>query len=152
MGKLKFVKGNLFDTKDGIIAHGCNCRGGFGSGVAGQIARLYPQVREAYLGKFERSGWKLGQVQFVPIEDSNLIIANMATQDKFGYDGGLYVDYEAIRTAFDTVCRFAEEVQESISLPWIGTGLGGGERGIIQGILVDCLKTRNVTATIYSID
>jgi O-acetyl-ADP-ribose deacetylase (regulator of RNase III) len=152
MGTLKFIKGSLFDVQDGIIAHGCNCRGGFGSGVAGQIAKLYPEVRAAYLEKFNKHGWHLGQIQLVQTKNSNLIIANMATQDKFGYDGGLYVDYEAVRTALETVFKYAEVDGLSVSLPWVGCGLAGGERCIIQGIIVDCLKDRNVTATIYSID
>lgn len=152
MGKLKFVKGSLFDSPDPIIAHGCNCRGGFGSGVAGQIAKLYPEVRYSYLNKYNFSGWTLGEVQFVVTNDGKYTIANMATQEKYGYDGGTYVSYEAVRECLETVLDFAEESGGHISFPRFGSGLAGGDWGIIQGILVDCLKTRNVTATIYSID
>lgn len=96
---IRVIKGDLFTTSAEIICHGVNCQGSFGSGVAGQIAKHFPRVREAYLQKHNKSGWKLGDIQLVfSTDDLELpIIANIATQEKFGYDGQLYADYKAIK-------------------------------------------------------
>ena len=44
---LTVVKGDLLSVTEGVIAHGVNCRGAFGSGVAGAIARKFPWVRDS---------------------------------------------------------------------------------------------------------
>ena len=53
---VKLIKGNVFESNADIIAHGCNTMGGFGSGVAGQMAKIYPEVRQAYMSKYEKDG------------------------------------------------------------------------------------------------
>lgn len=153
MGTLKYKKGDLLNPNnpETVLAHGVNCSNGFGSGVAGAIARTYPKVKQFYHSKFEQSGWQLGQVQFVSLSN-DLTIANMATQEKYGYDGKQYISYEAIRTCIETVLRYCEESGQSLALPKIGSLRGGGDWGIIEGIIVDCLKTRDVAVTIYTID
>jgi O-acetyl-ADP-ribose deacetylase (regulator of RNase III) len=152
MGTLKYKKGDLLNPENPeyVIAHGCNCSNGFGSGVAGAIAKMYPEVKRAYHQKFENPGWNLGDVQFVEVDGK--LIANMGTQQKYGYDGQQYVSYEAIRTCLETVLAFCEKNGFDLAIPKIGSLRGGGDWGIIQGIIVDCLKDRNVTVTIYSID
>jgi O-acetyl-ADP-ribose deacetylase (regulator of RNase III) len=50
---VNYKKGNIFESGAGIIAHGVNCKGAFGSGVAGQIAKLYPKTKSDYLYKFQ---------------------------------------------------------------------------------------------------
>jgi O-acetyl-ADP-ribose deacetylase (regulator of RNase III) len=151
MGTLNYKSGSLLDTlnPERVIAHGVNCRGGFGSGVAGQIAKLYPLARTRYLDRFNTIGWRLGDVQFVQISEQ-LTIANMATQLNFGYDGKLYVNYGAIRQCFDELLKYVECGNQSVAIPKIGCGLAGGSWQVVEGIVRDCLKKRNVEVTIYS--
>lgn len=149
MGSLTYVRGNLFETDAQIIAHGCNCKGGFGSGVAGQIARLYPHVRKAYLDKFKNSGWTLGEVQFVYIHyNDDRFIANMATQENYGRSG-VYVDYQAIETCFRTVFRFAFTNSYKVAIPKVGAGLAGGQWSVIEGIIRTLLVEYDVNVTCY---
>jgi O-acetyl-ADP-ribose deacetylase (regulator of RNase III) len=154
VGHLTYKKSDLFvfRTEPTIIAHGCNCRGGFGSGVAGQVARLYPQAREAYLAKYKSEGWQLGEVQYVSIIEhrTSLWVANMATQDTYG-GPGVHVDYEAVKNCFDNLLAFAEGVY-AVSIPKIGAGLGGGDWEIIESIIVDRLKNYDVEVTCHCID
>ncbi len=148
MGSLKYVHGDIFTTTDPIIAHGCNTKGGFGSGMAGAIAKLHPEVREQYRYKFKTVGWKLGQVQFVAVSDS-LTIANMATQDDYGYDGKLYLSYDALRECFETLLEYAEKEGLPVSIPNIGCGLAGGDWNVVEQIIVDLLKRFSVSVTVY---
>ena len=62
----KTTPGNLLETTEGIIVHGCNCIGGFGSGIAGQIRAKWPTVAQEYEHWFETNPGRdrrLGDVQ-----------------------------------------------------------------------------------------
>lgn len=59
------VEGNLFDYKNYyILAHACNCRGSWGSGVAKQFAQTFPEDYKVYKELCEREGNNLaGRIQ-----------------------------------------------------------------------------------------
>ena len=141
---VKYIKGDLFSTDADIIAHGCNCRGGFGSGVAKIVATKYPKARHYYLDKFDEDGWNLGEVQFVP-QWNGKIIANCATQDKYGYSGELNADYDAIRLAMSKVKDYAKDKNLTIAIPKIGAGLAGGDWNTIEAILNEVFGDYDVT-------
>lgn len=152
MGNLKYKRGDLLDplNPEEIIGHGVNISGGFGSGIAGAIKVRYPKVREAYFKKFNKKQWKLGDVQLVEI-DGGKMIANMATQERYGYDKKQYVDYDAIRKSMETVLTYAEAIGCSVAISKIGSGLGGGSWSVIEGIIVELLTTYNVGVTVYEL-
>jgi O-acetyl-ADP-ribose deacetylase (regulator of RNase III) len=96
---IKYVKGDLFKSGARIIAHGVNCQGAFGSGVAGQIVKKHPLAASAYFAKFDLDGWKLGDVQFASPYDTDthtdgpLYIANCATQKEYYPRDKVHADY-----------------------------------------------------------
>lgn len=147
---IKMVKGNLLNSKCEIIAHGVNC-----SGVAGQIAKKWPRVREAYIDKFNKTGWNLGDIQICfATDDLELpLIVNVATQTKFGYDGKQYANYEAIRTGLDKVFKYADEHNMKVGMPKIGCGLAGGKWEIVFSIIykLSC-KYPKVNIRIYYLE
>lgn len=126
------IKGDIFKTECDVIAHGVNCRGGFNSGIAGQIKKLYPKVREEYLKYHENVGWVLGDVQLVGVD--NKVIVNCATQDDYGRENKLYADYNAI----ERVCRklrfYCLSNNKTLALPRIGCGLANGDWQVVKGI------------------
>lgn len=150
---VKYAKGDVFKSGAGIIAHGCNCIGGFGSGVAGHIRTLYPHVAAAYTHKHENGGWKLGDVQFVNLYDhrsnsSHPItywIVNCATQQEYYPRNKVHADYDAIRTCMEKVKEFAEFQGRTIAIPKIGAGLAGGDWNIIEGILKEVFHDYDIT-------
>lgn len=122
--KLIYVHGDILDLQQGAIAHGCNCRGAFGGGVAGAIRSKYPQVYAA----FAENGigeHLLGTTQAVDITD-NLTIINCYTQLNFGGYGP-----NAIVAALERSIYAAAEIASGVygydhlALPKIGSGLGG---------------------------
>lgn len=129
-----YKKGNIFDSKEYHIAHGCNCSGGFGSGVAKEIAIRYPNVRERYLHRHNTSGWKLGEVQFVTVgEGETRTIANCGTQERYGKpDEGPYISYPAIRAV---IKQLVVAWPDGFAIPKIGAGLAGGNWDIISEII-----------------
>ena len=52
MSKITTIKGNLFDAPKGsIIIHACNCRGVWGSGIAKEFAKRFPNAYNVYRAK-----------------------------------------------------------------------------------------------------
>jgi O-acetyl-ADP-ribose deacetylase (regulator of RNase III) len=149
------VKGDVFESNANIIAHGVNCKGGFGSGVAGLMAKKHPSVRNGYLTKFKSEGWKLGDVQFVHLYDHRssiespnkitYIVANCATQNNYLPRGERHADYDAIKTCMEKVKQYAKEREATIAIPKIGAGLAGGDWGIIEKILKEVFIDYDIT-------
>ena len=129
----KIVK-DITTVTDGIIAHGCNCQGAFGSGVAGAIRAKWPSVYREYdeyvrhIKPVMRADL-LGTVQMVNVyTDCNLntlFVANCFTQEFFGSDGKVYANIKSIEEALGNVAAFAELHNLPVYLPPIGCGLGG---------------------------
>ena len=87
------VKGDLLDAKETIIAHQVNCQKKMNSGVAKAIREKYPVVFDRYC----KTEPKFGFVDFISVGDRIHYIANMYAQDRYGYDGKQYTDYESFR-------------------------------------------------------
>lgn len=146
---INYVKGDVLESGAGVVAHGCNCKGGFGSGVAGAVTQKYPYVRANYIDKFMHDGWTLGEVQLVEIED-NRYIANCATQNNYLPRGVCHADYVAIKTCMEKVKNFAIENNLTVAIPKIGAGLAGGDWNKIEGILNEVFVDHDVS--IYTLE
>lgn len=142
---IKYVKGDLFKATEDIIAHGCNCRGGFGSGVAGIMAKKHPKAKESYLNKHMTEGWKLGDIQV--LESNGKFIANCATQDKYGngrFDER-FADYKAIEVCMLKLYKYCKMMNYTLAIPKIGAGLAGGDWTIIEPIINEVFEDMDVT-------
>jgi hypothetical protein len=139
MAHVKLIAGDLLTTTADIIAHGVNCRGVMGAGVARAIATRWPTVKTAYLDKYHRDGWSLGETQFLALPGTPSWVVNMATQDGYGRDG-CHLDYAALTQSLETLFRFATEGHYTVALPRIGAGLAGGDWNRIWRIIEQRLQ------------
>jgi O-acetyl-ADP-ribose deacetylase (regulator of RNase III) len=147
---INYTIGNLLDCPQKILVHGCNNYGVMGSGVAKQIRDRWPNVFDTYKLTYDVFGLELGSI--IPVETpDNKVVVNAITQDGFGRDGRVYVDYNAIEKCFVQINEQVKiwEVAE-VSYPFIGAGLGGGNWTIIEEILVR--TATNYTPVVYSFD
>lgn len=141
---IKYVQGDLFQAPEGLLAHGCNCSGGFGSGVAAGMAHNHRKARDAYLEQHNTSGgWILGAVQFV--RSGNKWIANCATQQGYLPRGICHANYDAIKLSMTLVKQFAQKNGLTIAIPKIGAGLAGGDWNIIEKILEEVFSDYDIT-------
>lgn len=141
---IKYIKGDLFSTDCDIIAHGCNCLGVMGSGVAKIVRDRYPKAYHAYVDKYDEDGLKLGEVQLIFQRDGKYI-ANCMTQDRFVPRNQCHADYDAIRTCMETLKKLARLGNLSIAMPKIGAGLAGGDWRKIESILNEVFSDYDVT-------
>lgn len=144
---IKYIKGNILNSNAEILAHGCNCLGGFGAGIAKQFSFSYPKSKQMYLKKFNSSGWELGDVQL--IFDNNKIIANCATQISYGREKKVYVDYNAIEIVFKKLYKYSKENNKSIAIPKIGAGLAGGNWEIIEKIINNIFTDKEILVYVF---
>lgn len=146
---IKYIKGDLLESTCDVIAHGVNCSGGFGSGIAGQIRQRWPDVWTNYGRKFMTPGWKLGDVQFVKcyMPDRLFLIANCATQQYYGKmakHGVVYVSYPAVERVMIELYEYHQETGADIAIPKIGAGLAGGDWAIIESIIGDVFHDADI--------
>lgn len=134
--KIKYINGDLFNTQLKVIMHGCNARGGFNSGVAGEIRKQYPKAYEVYKEAHNNGLLELGRI-FYAVDNGKLII-NAITQKNYGRDKNIvYCDYRAIEEVMFRCNEFCNNIYpfDNVAMPMIGAGLANGDWDIISKII-----------------
>lgn len=126
------IKGDLLKTGYKYIAHGCNAQGRMASGVAKAIRAKYPKAYDDYMGSKLDGSMAMGVEIFSEQPDGKVVI-NMITQSDYGYDGDRYVSYDAVAEAFERTNKRIPG--ETVAIPMIGAGLGGGDWKVIEAII-----------------
>jgi O-acetyl-ADP-ribose deacetylase (regulator of RNase III) len=140
---IKYIQGDLFETEADIIAHGCNAQGVMGSGVAKTIRDKYPEAYHEYRRWHEDYGLELGSVVWATSNKKH--IANCITQEYYGRDGRVYVDYLAVRNCMMKIYLYSLTTPVlSVAMPRIGAGLGGGDWNKIEQIINEEFKDKEV--------
>lgn len=145
----KYVQGSILTCNEGIVAHGCNAKGEMNSGVASAIRSHWPDAFEAYKNIYDNFGLKLGSI--VPVEvQPNVWVINMITQENFSEGpnryGTKFISYDAIQESAVALRKFAiENGIKKVSIPKIGSDLGGGNWNIIQFMLREIWHDLEVT-------
>lgn len=126
--------GNLLKHPGQFIAHGCNAQGVMGSGVALAIRTQYPKAFTTYRAHYESRGLLLGNV--IPADCGRHTVFNCITQEFYGRDGGMYVSYDAIERAVQSIDSLVADKQlPEVGYPLIGGDLGGGDWSVISNII-----------------
>ncbi|GMU61741.1 MAG: hypothetical protein AMXMBFR34_35040 [Myxococcaceae bacterium] len=116
-----FVKGDLFGTPGlDALAHGCNCAGAMGKGIAVEFRKRFPRMYAEYKKRCALGQFSLGDV-FVWTEGRTTVF-NLGTQRTWRAKA----DLTAVKTALQAMVRLAEQAGiHRVGLPRIGAGLGG---------------------------
>lgn len=135
---ITYAKLDLTTINHGVIAHGCNCQGVMGSGVAFALRNRWRIIFDSYhkmcvksrmCSNINRNNDILGCVDFVHVEHtivSDVYVANVITQQYYGrMKGKQYADLDAIQKGMTKVLQFAVEKDLPVYMPKIGCGLGG---------------------------
>ena len=138
-------KGNVLDFTEDLLAHGCNCQGVMGAGVAKAIAQKWPHVFELYHHQFRTFGLELGTVHTVALEDLRVVL-NCMTQELTG-PSVRQLNYEALVQCFEFINR--RFPNQTLAIPQIGAGLAGGNWNIIKAIINE--TTPDVDVTVYEL-
>jgi O-acetyl-ADP-ribose deacetylase (regulator of RNase III) len=135
-----------------IIAHGCNCMGIMGAGIAKQIAEKYPNALSVdieHKSKFNNPTEQMGTFSVLNIGDYKRIY-NLYTQIK----PGKHFDFESFKLALkamknDLPCSHTDS-KIRIGFPYIGCGLGGFEsKELIEKTIKDELNEYDIYIVEY---
>ena len=139
-----YKKGDVLNSGERVIVHGCNCFNTMGSGMAKQIKAQYPEAYKVDQITTKGDRGKLGRFSHAVIDD--VIIVNAYTQYRYGRDK-VYVDYDALKTVITRICMDIRE--GTIAMPKIGCGLAGGDWDIVSEILESVSNEYNRTFHVY---
>lgn len=120
---ITWTEGNLFACGIPDIAHGVNCKGVMGAGIARQFRDLYPQMYEAYRKKCGAGGFWPGDI--LPWRhDDGRVIFNLATQENPGPCAQPWMIAAAVGRMIQ-LAHYSSYHIPRIAMPLIGCGIGG---------------------------
>lgn len=129
-----------------IIAHVCNDMGRWGKGFVMAITDTWGKKPGKLYRRWHKAGaeegFALGRVQLITLSDK-LALANIIGQNGIKTSSkGPPVRYEAIQLGLDAVCLHAREVNASVHMPRIGSGLAGGDWARIE-LIVEAMAIKH---------
>jgi len=116
-----------------------------GSGIAPQIAKLWPSVREADNKTIFGDRGKLGTLNFVRVEEGHIF--NLYGQYRYG-SREPDTDYEALDSALKQMSEMIDHTSK-VGFPKIGCGKGGGNWDIVKAMIM--MNFIGVDVTVYDL-
>lgn len=141
MTKLIHRKGDIFKTHARAIGHGVNTQGVMGAGIAVQFKNRFPQMHMEYRELCKSGKFNGGDVMPWSVKapyGPDLMVFNIASQEKPGANASYDFLIHGVKLATD-ICELAD--QPVLALPRIGSGIGGLDEYVVEGIL-HSLSTR----------
>ena len=142
---IKFVTGNIFDSKCDALVNPVNCVGVMGAGLAKQFKIKYPQNFTYYTIECDKYNYKSGDIISSSVEKDKHII-NLATKRHWKNNSTLS-DIILGLTALKTYL-FLNRLS-SCAIPAIGCGLGGLQWKDVKKLIVDMLLDFDVEFEVY---
>ena len=161
---LQIIQGNLFDAEldFAAIAHGVNCKGVMGAGIAAVFRANYPDMYDQYASRCFKFDASLAGLLY-HYQPKPVILSRELSEDGLNYDvevefptsvynlftqvyPGANADYGLIEKAAIGMRFHAEESWDEarIGLPWIGCGIGGLQKHNVQHILSRVLDDSDI--------
>ena len=137
--------GDLFEATDlPALAHGCNCAGSMGKGIAAEFRRRWPDMYEAYRARCKEGRFRPGDV-FTWDADGKTIF-NLATQRSPRPSARLeYID-DSLRKAI-TIAE-ARRIR-TVGMPRMGAGLGGLNWSDVKGVIEAIAGDTPIALVVY---
>ena len=126
-----FLAGDLFTAEHlDALAHGCNCAGAMGKGIAVEFRRRHPKMYQEYRLRCRKGSFQTGDVFFW--EASIPAVFNLGTQRTWRTKAEL----PHIRTAITRMIALAQSRgMTRVGLPRVGAGLGGMHWPDVRSVL-----------------
>lgn len=129
-------QGNIFNLQDiQNYAHGCNCAGAMGKGIALQFKEKFPIMYIEYKRLCKEGLFSLGDIY--SYNHPNGIVFNLGTQITWKTKA----DINAIKSSLVKMLFYSQQNNISkIALPKIGAGLGGLNWEDVKYVLDEATK------------
>jgi O-acetyl-ADP-ribose deacetylase (regulator of RNase III) len=140
-----FTRGDLFAAPDlHAYAHGCNCAGSMGAGIAVAFKQRWPRMFDEYRARCQDGRFGLGDV-FVWSEDL-VTVYNLGTQEHWRKKAQL----AAVARALHKMVALARAAGVTrIGLPRIAAGLGGLDWPKVRAAIEEAAVEPSVTLVVF---
>ncbi|MDP9035350.1 MAG: macro domain-containing protein [Myxococcota bacterium] len=140
-----FTKGDIFTAEHlRAYAHGCNCAGAMGAGIAIEFKRRWPRMFEEYAARCADGRFRLGDV-FVWSEAGQTIF-NLGTQEHWRKKAQI----PALTKSLVKMLELASHAGiDRVGLPRIGAGLGGLDWTRVKKVITEAGKDSPVTMVVF---
>jgi O-acetyl-ADP-ribose deacetylase (regulator of RNase III) len=141
----RFTKGDIFAT-EGIraYAHGCNCAGSMGAGIAIESKRRWPRMFDDYGARCADGRFGLGDV--CVWSEGEHTIFSLGTQDHWRKKAQI----PALTKSLTRMLELAAHAGiQRVGLPRIGAGLGGLDWPRVKKVIVEAGKGTRVTMVVF---
>jgi O-acetyl-ADP-ribose deacetylase (regulator of RNase III) len=140
-----FTKGDLFTAGLPALAHGCNCAGAMGKGIALEFRSRYPEMYQEYKTRCQHNAFRPGDV-FAWQEEGKPTVFNLATQECWRTNATIF----AIRkSVYRMIYLAAQNGVRSIGLPKIGAGLGALNWEDVKTVLIEAGNTTYIKLSVF---
>lgn len=144
---VEYRTGDLFAQPDiTALAHGCNCAGAMGKGIAVEFKKRYPKMYGAYKSACATGTFDVGDV-FTWREGARTVF-NLGTQAHWRTDAKL----DWIERSLNKMIAEADALGiTKIAMPRIGAGLGGVAWSDVRALLERVSADTSVTLVVVSL-
>ena len=149
---LVYKSGDVLNSGEKIVIHGCNCFCAMGAGIAKQVRSECPNTYNADQNTLFGDRNKLGSFTY-GIEFVGMIVVNSYTQYKYTRID-VDVDYAALEESIRSIVKyfFRTFAITIFAMPKIGCGMAGGDWGIVSNILEEILVDNpEITFHVYEL-
>lgn len=145
---IEYRTGDLFAAEDAdALAHGCNCAGAMGRGIAVEFKRRWPAMFEEYRQRCHDGRLPLGGV-FPWAAPEGLTVYNLGTQAHWR-SGAVLSAIESSVTAMADHAS-ANGIRR-IAMPRIGAGLGGLDWAEVEAVVAEAVEGRPFAVAVHQL-
>lgn len=142
---IHYVTGDLFLSRVQTLAHGVNCRGRMGAGIAREFRRRFPEMFNEYRRLCHNGRLRPGEVHLW--KDEPKWVLNLATQD--------VIEQAQLSFVRGALIRVAENYNSmgitSVAVPRIASGLGGIEWAIVREEIEELWGSLPIPIFVYEV-
>lgn len=146
---IKFIRGNIFNSKSQTIVNTVNCVGAMGKGIALVFKLRYPNMFETYKQHCQNKLIDIGKLWLYKGEEKKAWVLNFPTKVHWKYPSKI----EYLEKGLDKfVQTYKKRGITSIAFPLLGTHNGGLDKEIVKNLMVSNLKKCDIPIEIYEYD
>lgn len=142
---IKFLIGNIFESKMDVLVNTVNCVGVMGKGIASEFKKKYPVMFKEYKNLCDQQLIKTG-VLYPYLENNTIKLINFPTKKHWRSPSKIEYVTEGLEWFVD---HYQELNIKSIAFPPLGCGNGGLQWEYIGPIMYQYLKDLPIDIEIY---
>lgn len=146
---IKFIKGNIFNSKAQTVVNTVNCVGVMGKGIALVFKLRYPKMFDIYRQYCKDRHIGIGKLWLYKGEEKHPWVLNFPTKYHWKYPSKL----EYLEKGLDKfVQSYKEKGITSVAFPLLGAHNGGLDKEQVLSLMISYLDNCDIPIEIYEYD